>query len=156
METYLADKVSLSSGELVEIGMSDLESHPIETLRKIYREIDLSRGPTEVICDCGTARGASWGADDRIVFAGNDRGLWRVAATQVLLDGFIARPDGALARRRSLRRALRELSSGPRARREAVPMRRSSDGIGDPICFIDGHGSLLAAQFSELTLSQVA
>ena len=57
METYLADKVSLSSGELVEIGMSDLESHPIETLRKIYREIDLSRGPTEVICDCGTARG---------------------------------------------------------------------------------------------------
>ncbi len=26
METYLADKVSLSSGELVEIGMSDLES----------------------------------------------------------------------------------------------------------------------------------
>ena len=42
METYLADKVSLSPGELVEIGMSDFEFHPIETLRKIYREIDLS------------------------------------------------------------------------------------------------------------------
>jgi hypothetical protein len=41
MEAYLAQKGSLGRNELVEISMSDLESNPIETLRRIYREIEL-------------------------------------------------------------------------------------------------------------------
>ena len=50
---------------------------------QLLKRVAVRGGPASTICDLpGNLRGASWGADDTIVFATGDErsGLWQVAA----------------------------------------------------------------------------
>ncbi len=44
------------------------------------QKVSLTGGPPVTLCEECLVRGASWGADDRIVFAQGERGLWRIPA----------------------------------------------------------------------------
>ena len=49
----------------------------------VLKRVSILGGPPVTICDCRAPGGASWGTDDRIIFArqfGDNAGLWRVAA----------------------------------------------------------------------------
>ena len=41
LQKYLRERVLIPDGHLIEIGFDDLESRPLETMERIYRELDL-------------------------------------------------------------------------------------------------------------------
>ena len=41
MQTYLSNRALIPKGNLIEVGFDELEQHPVETLEKIYSEIQL-------------------------------------------------------------------------------------------------------------------
>ena len=48
--------------------------------RSTLQKVNLSGGAPEKLCECDAWYGASWGRDDRIIFAGGAGGLFRVSA----------------------------------------------------------------------------
>ena len=78
-ETLVADGTLTNpffSPDSQSVGFSDRSTNP-----PVLKRVAVRGGPASTICDLpGVLRGASWGADDTIIFGTFDGGLWQVAA----------------------------------------------------------------------------